>query len=56
MKQLKRLFETVSRFAAPLALGLAVLTANSTCFCLSYQPEEPACLKKMHFRDMQVRK
>lgn len=56
MKQLKRLFETVSRFAAPLAMGLAILTANSTCFCFSYQPEEPEGLKKMQLRDVRFKK
>lgn len=32
---------------AQCALALACLTANSTCFFLSYQPDEPACLREM---------
>ena len=56
MKQLKRLFEAVSRFVAPLAMGLAILTANSACFYFTYQPEEPACLKKIQLRDVRFQK
>lgn len=31
---------------AALALTLATATANSTCFYLSYQPDEPATLSR----------
>lgn len=31
---------------ASLAMGLAVLTAHSTCYCWSYQPKIPEGLKK----------
>lgn len=49
--KLNNLFRKLSRFVAPLALSLAILTANSTCFYLSYQPDEPAALKKMNLHD-----
>ncbi len=45
--QLKNILTRISTIIAPLALALAVATASSTCFFLSYQPEEPACLKGM---------
>lgn len=41
MKFVKSTFVQLSAVVAPLALALAVLTANSTCFFLSYQPDEP---------------
>lgn len=52
MKFLKYAFVKLSAVVAPLALALAVLTANSTCFFLSYQPDEPAKMCEMteHFR------
>ena len=35
-----------SEIVAPLALALAVMTANSTCFFFTYQPEVPNSLQK----------
>lgn len=32
---------------AALALLLATVTANSTCYYMSYQPDEPATLSKL---------
>lgn len=42
IKTLKKLAGVV----APLALALAVVTANSTCICFSNQPTPPAALNK----------
>lgn len=50
--RVKTVFTKLSKIVAPLALTLAVMTANSTCFFLSYQPEEPKCLKDMHLAGM----
>lgn len=47
MKVIKRVFIRLSAVAAPLALAMAFLTASSTCFFLSYQPDEPACIRDM---------
>lgn len=47
MKVIKSVFVRLSSVAAPLALAMAFLTANSTCFFLSYQPDEPACIRDM---------
>lgn len=47
MKLVKNAFVQLSAVVAPLALMLAVLTANSTCFFLSYQPDEPAKMRQM---------
>lgn len=56
MKTLKNTFRLMSVFLAPLALALAHLTSNSTCFFLSYQPDEPANLKEMISRQTKMRK
>lgn len=56
MKNLKNTLRLMSVFLAPLALELAHLTSNSTCFFLSYQPDEPANLKEMISRQARVRK
>lgn len=47
MKYMKAAFVQLSAVVAPLALALAVLTANSTCFFLSYQPDEPANMRQL---------
>lgn len=36
----------LSSVVAPLALALAVSTANSTCWYYTYQPKAPAGLSK----------
>lgn len=56
MKRLNKLFVLISHLAAPLALTLAILTANSTCFYLSHQPDEPDGLKSAKLRDFQNQK
>ncbi len=56
MEKLRQLLRAVSRYVAPLALGLAILTGNATCFYCTYQPEEPACLKDMHFCKLLLKK
>lgn len=43
---LKKLITKSTEVVAPLALALAVMTANSTCFFFTYQPEVPESLKK----------
>jgi cyclic lactone autoinducer peptide len=50
--RVKTFLAKMSKMVAPLALALAVLTANSTCFFLSYQPNEPERLKEIRFADM----
>lgn len=42
IKTLKKIAGAV----APLALALAVITANSTCICFSNQPTPPEQLNK----------
>lgn len=49
MKFVKSAFVQLSAVVAPLALAIAVLTANSTCFFLSYQPDEPANMHQLTF-------
>lgn len=46
MTKVKTVFVRISKIMAPVALALAVLTVNSTCFCYSYQPDVPQSLKK----------
>lgn len=36
----------LSKKVAPFAMALAVLTANSTCYFFSYQPDVPETLKR----------
>lgn len=40
------LINKTSKFVAPLALALAIMTANSTCYCFTYQPDVPKSLDK----------
>lgn len=47
MRLLKTALIRLSSLAAPLALAMAIMTANSTCFFLSYQPDEPSCLHEI---------
>lgn len=47
MKMFKTAFIRLSSLVAPLALAMAILTANSTCFFLSYQPDEPANMRQV---------
>ena len=56
MKTRKNTLHMISAFFAPLALALAFLTSNSTCFFLSNQPDEPANLKEMISRQAGMRK
>jgi cyclic lactone autoinducer peptide len=46
MKTIKSYIIQMSKIVAPLALALAVLTANSTCICFTNQPKEPDSLRK----------
>lgn len=46
-KRTKNLLLVLSAIVAPLALEVAYVTANSTCFFLSYQPDEPKCLQEL---------
>ena len=44
-----KLFKIVNRageIVAPLALAMAIMTANSTCYFFSYQPDLPKSLDK----------
>ena len=56
MKKVKNMLSFSGVFLASLALALAQLTANSTCFFLSYQPDEPADLKEMISRQARMKK
>jgi hypothetical protein len=56
MKTRANALHMMGAFLAPLALALAFLTSNSTCFFLSYQPDEPANLKEMISRQARMRK
>lgn len=44
--KLSYLINKTSKFAAPLALALAIMTANSTCYFFTYQPDVPKSLDK----------
>jgi cyclic lactone autoinducer peptide len=39
-----------SKIIAPFALALAIMTANSTCFFFSYQPDVPKSLDKYRMK------
>lgn len=45
-KIIKQYAYKISGIIAPFALALAILTANSTCFYYTFQPNEPACMNK----------
>lgn len=45
MQNCKKIVLKFSGMLAPLAMALAVVTVNSTCFFYTYQPEVPAKLK-----------
>lgn len=38
------------KITAPLALALAIMTANSTCYFFSYQPDVPQGLEKYRMK------
>lgn len=44
--KLSHLINKTSKFAAPFALALAIMTANSTCYFFTYQPDVPKSLDK----------
>ena len=44
------LINEASKFVAPLALSLAIMTANSTCYCFTYQPDMPKSLDKYRLK------
>lgn len=49
VKTMKKVLNVITKFSAvmaPMALMLATMTANSTCFFYSYQPEVPQKLIK----------
>lgn len=46
MSELTTITQKVTKYIAPLALALAVITANSTCICFSNQPTPPEQLSK----------
>ena len=48
--KLSNLISRTSKFAAPLALALAIITANSTCYFFSYQPDVPKSLDKYRMK------
>ncbi len=48
-----KMFAILNRFgkvAAPFALAMAILTANSTCYFFTYQPDTPKCLDKYRMK------
>lgn len=47
-KTLVYLITRASKLIAPLALVLAVTTANATCFFFTYQPVIPESIEKYH--------
>lgn len=40
----------ISKYAAPFALALAIMTANSTCFFFTCQPDVPKSLDKFRLK------
>lgn len=50
MKRIKNFLSRSLTVVAPLALALAVFTANSTCLFFSYQPDEPEGLQRYKLR------
>lgn len=46
MKKIKSFLSRALTVVAPMALALAVFTANSTCLFFSYQPDEPEGLQR----------
>lgn len=47
MKIMNKVPIFVCSLLAQCALSMAYFTAYSTCFFLSYQPDEPKCLREM---------
>lgn len=48
--KLSNLISKTSRLVAPFALALAIMTANSTCYFFSYQPDVPKGLDKYRMK------
>ena len=48
--KLFNLISKTSRLVAPFALVLAIMTANSTCYFFSYQPDVPKGLDKYRMK------
>lgn len=48
--KLSNLINKTSKFMAPFALALAIMTANSTCYFFSYQPDVPKSLNKYRMK------
>ena len=48
MKKPYKLIQRLFTVTASLALVIATMTANSTCYCFSYQPDVPDGLRKWH--------
>lgn len=48
--KLFNLISKTSRLVAPFALALAIMTANSTCYFFSYQPDVPKSLDKYRMK------
>lgn len=46
MKKVKSVIGRMLSVVAPMALALAVFTANSTCFIFSHQPDEPTGIEE----------
>ena len=46
MKNFKEFIAKHTAVIAPLALAIAIMTANSTCYIFSYQPTPPKSLSK----------
>lgn len=46
MKKITVILSKMMKFSAPLALALAILSANSACYYFTYQPEVPSSLDR----------
>ena len=46
MKKIKSFVTKISRFLPALALVIGILSTNSACYSLYYQPEVPSGLDK----------
>ena len=46
MKKISSILSKMMKFSAPLALALAILTANSAFYYFSYQPDVPRSLDR----------
>lgn len=48
--KLSNLISKTSKFMAPFALALAIMTANSTCYFFTCQPNVPKSLDKYRMK------